>query len=102
MTNTGVEESEPMSQDARPEQENGDGVDCWGCGDPITDTRPALYRDGDGFTYHNLGCAGVPSYEYAVTVWAADQAQADQVVGERLGPDEDYGFDYQVDYRRSR
>jgi hypothetical protein len=35
-------------------------------------------------------------YRYVVTVTAPGKEQADRVIGERLGPDEDYGFDYRV------
>ena len=35
-------------------------------------------------------------FTYTVTVTAATKADADQVMAERIGPDEDYGFDYQI------
>ena len=38
-------------------------------------------------------------YTYTVQVVCDTQEQADQVMAERLGPDEDYGFTYQVMYR---
>ena len=40
------------------------------------------------------------TFEYMVTVVAETQEQADTVMTERLGPDEDYGFDYTVDWDR--
>ena len=44
-----------MSVDARPEQQNGDGVDCWYCGNSLTGNEPT-WQDAEGFTYH-LQCA---------------------------------------------
>jgi hypothetical protein len=40
--------------------------------------------------------AGVVDFRYTVTVRAETQAQADTVLAERLGHDEDYGFGYTV------
>ena len=40
------------------------------------------------------------TYTYTVTVTCEDTAQARRVMAERLGCDDDYGFDYQVDYER--
>ena len=37
-------------------------------------------------------------YRYVVTIQAENMAQADQVAAERLGPDEDYGFEYRLEY----
>jgi hypothetical protein len=39
---------------------------------------------------------------YIVRVTCADEGEADQVMGERLGPDEDYGFEYTVEFKRPR
>jgi len=39
---------------------------------------------------------------YTVWVVCENQEQADQVMGERLGPEEDYGFEYQLDYEHSQ
>lgn len=38
------------------------------------------------------------TFYYLTFVTAESQEQADQVMAERLQPDEDYGFDYAVDY----
>lgn len=38
------------------------------------------------------------TFEYVVHVDAATREQADQVMAERLNPDEDYGFPYAVGY----
>lgn len=38
-------------------------------------------------------------FRYEVAIHAASQEEADQVMAERLGPDEDYGFPYVVNYR---
>ena len=40
-----------MSIEARPEQENGDNVDCWWCGNPLRPEDPIVW-DEDGFAYH--------------------------------------------------
>lgn len=42
-----------MSIDARPEQENGDRVDCWECGNVLVDGEE-IANDTDGFAYHSL------------------------------------------------
>jgi hypothetical protein len=34
---------------------------------------------------------------YAVAIEAETQEQADQVMNERLDPDEDYGFEYKIE-----
>lgn len=39
-----------------------------------------------------------PVFVCVAWVTCETQEQATQVFGERLGPDEDYGFDYSVDY----
>lgn len=39
-------------------------------------------------------------FEYLVTVMCETPEQAEQVMGERLGYDEDYGFEYQLDFRK--
>jgi hypothetical protein len=36
------------------------------------------------------------TFTYTVVIGSDTQEQADQVMGERLGPDEDYGFEYQI------
>jgi hypothetical protein len=36
------------------------------------------------------------NYHYNVTVQAETREQADQVMAERLGVDENYGFDYYI------
>ena len=38
------------------------------------------------------------TYRYTVIVECDTDAQADQVMRERIGPDEDYGFDYLIDW----
>lgn len=35
--------------------------------------------------------------QYVVTVTAETIEQADQVIAERIGPDEDYGFEYKIE-----
>ena len=40
-------------------------------------------------------------YRYEVIVLTDSRDHADQVMGERLGYDEDYGFDYTVEFRWS-
>lgn len=37
---------------------------------------------------------------YVVSVESETHEQADQVMSERLGPDEDYGFPYSLDWVR--
>lgn len=37
-------------------------------------------------------------FMYLVAIDTESRAQADQVMSERLGPDEDYGFGYTVTY----
>lgn len=46
--------------------------------------------------------AKVSDYEYIVTVTAASREEADQVMAERIGYDEDYGFFYRIDWRKMR
>lgn len=41
-------------------------------------------------------------FRYTTTVTAATGDEADQVMAERLGPDEDYGFEYRLDYRPAK
>ena len=36
--------------------------------------------------------------QYIVTITNCTDTEADQVMAERLGVDEDYGFDYKIDY----
>lgn len=38
------------------------------------------------------------TFVYTVRVDAASLAEADVVMNERLGPDEDYGFEYSVEW----
>lgn len=38
------------------------------------------------------------NYRYVVTVAADTREQAEEVLAERLGHDEDYGFDYALDW----
>ena len=38
---------------------------------------------------------------YIVTVTCETQEEADQVMVERIGPDEDYGFEYSIDWQYS-
>lgn len=40
----------------------------------------------------------MPDFTYLVTVTAQTQEQADTVMQERILFDEDYGFDYRIDY----
>lgn len=40
-------------------------------------------------------------YTYTVEVTADSAQQADQVMAERLEPNEDYGFDYTIRWERS-
>lgn len=41
----------PSGWSYRESQENGDQVDCHGCGNPLDDDLP-IVNDGDGFAYH--------------------------------------------------
>lgn len=43
----------------------------------------------------------MPQHPYLVTVDTATAEQADTVMAERLGHDEDYGFDYGVDFTKA-
>ena len=43
--------------------------------------------------------AKVNTYKYVVTVTTDSREHADEVMGERLGPDEDYGFEYYLDMK---
>lgn len=38
------------------------------------------------------------SHRFTVTVTGCTAEQADQVLNERISPDEDYGFDYEIGY----
>lgn len=38
-------------------------------------------------------------HKFMVTVEGCDRAQARQVIAERIGYDEDYGFDYRIDWK---
>lgn len=40
------------------------------------------------------------TFHYLVSVEADSEAQAEQVMAERISPDEDYGFDYSIDWGR--
>jgi hypothetical protein len=42
----------------------------------------------------------MPNWHYVVTVTADTESEADQVMAERLDHDEDYGFVYQLNYRK--
>jgi hypothetical protein len=42
------------------------------------------------------------NFIYTVTVACASQAEADQVMAERMAHDEDYGFDYTVWFEREK
>lgn len=39
-------------------------------------------------------------FTYTVTVSAATEEEADQVIAERIGYDEDYGFDYGIGWAK--
>lgn len=39
-------------------------------------------------------------FRYTVTVSAATEDEADQVIAERIGYDEDYGFNYQIGWSK--
>lgn len=39
------------------------------------------------------------THDFLVTVTGCNAAQADQVMNERISPDEDYGFDYAIGYQ---
>jgi hypothetical protein len=41
------------------------------------------------------------AFQYVVTVECETQEQADQVMAERLTPEEDYGFTYEVGYEKA-
>lgn len=57
-------------------------------------TGPRLICEGCGWDF-----GSVPAHTYVVTVWAESREQADQVMTERIGPDEDYGFEYRIDWK---
>lgn len=40
------------------------------------------------------------TFTYTVRVECKDSAQADEVMAERLLPEEDYGFDYAISFSR--
>ena len=40
------------------------------------------------------------TFTYLVTIECEDQDQAEKVIGERLGFDEDYGFNYTLDFEQ--
>lgn len=40
-------------------------------------------------------------FRYVVTVTAPDEDSALRVMAERLGPDENYGFDYAIDWEEA-
>lgn len=44
----------PSGWSFRAEQENGDQVDCWSCGNPLDDDHE-IVNDSEGFAYHG-GC----------------------------------------------
>lgn len=41
----------PSGWSYREEQENGDQVDCWSCGNPLDDDYP-IVNDREGYAYH--------------------------------------------------
>lgn len=41
----------------------------------------------------------VEEFTYTVTIAAGSRSLADQVMAERIGHDEDYGFDYTIGYQ---
>lgn len=58
------------------------------------------------YNSHTLWTAALPSpvrfkREYVVTIWTEEdtEEQSDRVLHERLDPDEDYGFEYTIEYR---
>jgi len=57
----------------------------------VDDTEP---QDWCGES--NEGCVFVPQYTFAVTVTTDTAEHAAQVMRERIGPDEDYGFEYRI------
>lgn len=44
----------------------------------------------------------MPTFRYTVAVTAESKEQANTVMDERLRPDENYGFAYQLDHRFER
>jgi hypothetical protein len=42
----------PSGWSYRVEQENGDRVDCWNCGEPLDDNFP-IANNSEGFAYHD-------------------------------------------------
>jgi len=40
----------------------------------------------------------MPTFRYIVTIECEDEDDAETVIGERLGFDEDYGFEYTLDF----
>lgn len=44
---------------------------------------------------------GANAHDFVVSVSGCDREQAEQVMGERCGPDEDYGFEYTIDWKRT-
>ncbi len=55
-------------------------------------------RDPHRLTYVGGVDATVNEYKYTTTVLCVDMDEADKVMCERLGPDEDYGFPYRVSW----
>ena len=41
------------------------------------------------------------AFTYTVTITCKSQADAERVIGERLGFDEDYGFEYTLDFEHA-
>lgn len=46
----------PSGWSFRTEQENGDNVDCWECGNPLSDDY-VIVNDAEGYAYHQA-CRG--------------------------------------------
>lgn len=43
----------------------------------------------------------MPEFRFIVTVWCDNREQADRVMTERILHDEDYGFDYDIDWEEN-
>lgn len=82
-------------------------VSQWPNAKALPDFEPTIRRllkEVFGIDPHSLAPTtpvGIAVARFYFVAWVdcATQAEAEQVMSERLGPEEDYGFPYTVDYR---
>ena len=77
-------------------------AECERCGNELTDQpAPGSKVEPDGWAHvdYPAGCPnGRTGYMFVVTVTTDTAEHAAQVMRERIEPEEDYGFPYEVEY----